>query len=258
MRDLVKKLGVGAVKSGGRNNLGRTTVFHRGGGHKRRIRGVGFSNEFLGVPAIVKGFEYDPARKSRIMVLAFSTGHLGYVIETEGLKVGDCVVQLDRFEDYKANRFGFRKEGSRFPLKFFLVGEQVHSVELEPGSGSVVLRSAGTYGTIVKNDVEANVVLLKLRSGEVRLLSGDCYAVGGSVGNASARFIKLSKAGQSRWLGRRPVVRGVAMNPVDHPHGGRTCGGRPSVSPWGRLTKGQPTRRNKFSKRIVERNRRVR
>jgi large subunit ribosomal protein L2 len=242
-----KSLTVSLKKSGGRNNLGRVTSRHRGGGHKRRYRIVDFKRDKRGVPAKVFSIEYDPNRTSRIALLNYSDGEKRYILAPDGLKVGDTLMSGSGSEI---------KVGNSLPLKEIPLGSFVHNVEMKPGKGGQIGRSAGTSIQLMAR--EGKNAQLKMPSGEVRIVSVDCMATYGAVGNADHENISLGKAGRSRWLGRRPHVRGVAMNPVDHPMGGgegKTSGGGHPVSPWGQKSKGLKTRKRKnpTSKLIIKR-----
>ena len=234
-------------KTGGRNNLGRITSRHRGGGHKRFYRIIDFKRDKLSVPAKVATIEYDPNRSARIALLHYLDGEKRYILAPEGLKVGDRVV---------ASAEADIQVGNALPLKHIPPGTPIHNIELKLGKGGQIVRSAGTSAVIMAK--EGNYAQVRLPSGEVRLVHVECMATIGAVGNADHGNIVIGKAGRARWLGRRPKVRGVAMNPVDHPHGGgegKTSGGRHPVSPWGIPTKGYKTRkkRNPSDKYIVRR-----
>lgn len=228
---------VALKKSGGRNNLGRITSRHRGGGHKRYYRIIDFKRNKDSVPAKVATIEYDPNRSARIALLHYVDGEKRYILAPEGLKVGDTVVAgVDA--DIQA--------GNALPLRNIPPGTPIHNIELKKGKGGQIVRSAGASAVIMAK--EKGYAQVRLPSGEVRLILLDCRATIGVVGNAEHGNLSLGKAGRSRWLGRRPKVRGVAMNPVDHPHGGgegRTSGGRHPVSPWGVPTKGYKTRKKR-------------
>ena len=220
----------------GRNNQGRITVRHRGGGHKRRYRIIDFKRDKWGVPAKVAAIEYDPNRSARIALLHYADGEKRYIIWPEGLKVGDTVVAGPDAEI---------KVGNALPLENIPVGTFVHNIELTPGKGGQLARAAGMSAQILGR--QDDYVQLRLPSGEIRLVHKRCMATIGTVGLAEHELVKLGKAGRKRWLGIRPTVRGTAMNPVDHPHGGgegKTFGKHP-VSPWGLPTKGYKTRRGK-------------
>lgn len=240
-----KSLTKGLTKSGGRNSRGRITTRRRGGGHKRRYRKIDFKRDKLGVPAKVASIEYDPNRSARIALLNYVDGEKRYIIAPLGLKVGDTI---------RSGRDSTQiKIGNCLPLERVPLGTVVHNVELTPGKGGQMARSAGTSAQIVAR--EGKFAHLKLPSGEVRLVPVKCMATIGRVGNPEHENIVIGKAGRNRWKGKRPKVRGVAMNPVDHPHGGgegRTSGGRHPVTPWGVPTKGYKTRkRNKYSDRYI-------
>ncbi|HEX7003210.1 MAG TPA: 50S ribosomal protein L2 [Trueperaceae bacterium] len=236
-------------KKGGRNNRGRVTSRFRGGGHKRRYRVIDFKRrDKEGVPAKVAGIEYDPNRSANIALLHYLDGEKRYIVAPEKLEVGSRIVSGPEAEPVV---------GNAMPLRFIPIGAVVHSVELVPGRGAQLARSAGTSIQIQGRD--GNYVTLRLPSGELRRVHGECYATVGSVGNAEHKNVVIGKAGRTRWLGRKPHQRGRAMNPVDHPHGGgegRSTSGRPPVSPWGQQAKGYKTRnRRKTSSRFIVRRR---
>jgi len=236
-------------KSGGRNNRGRITSRFRGGGHKRRYRVIDFRRrEKEGVPAKVAAVEYDPNRSANIALLHYVDGEKRYILAPDKVKVGTTIVSGPESEP---------EAGNAMPLRFIPVGSIVHSVEMVPGKGSQLARSAGTSLQIQGRD--GLHVTVRMPSGELRKLHGECYATVGSVGNSEHKNIVLGKAGRSRWMGRKPHQRGRAMNPVDHPHGGgegRSTGGRPPVSPWGQQAKGLKTRnKRKVSSRFIVRRR---
>ena len=243
----VKALTEGLSKKGGRNNAGRITARRRGGGHKRLYRVIDFKRRKFDVPAKVVRLEYDPNRTAFIALLEYEDGELGYILAPQRLDVGDTVIAGDKVDI---------KPGNAMPLASIPVGTIVHNVEMKPGKGGQIARSAGTYVQLVGRD--AGHALLRLGSGEARMVRAECMATIGAVSNSDQANIKLGKAGRKRWLGKRPSVRGVAMNPVDHPHGGgegRTSGGRHPVTPWGRPTKGAKTRHNKKTDRLIMRRR---
>jgi len=243
----VKSLTEGLSKSGGRNNHGRTTVWHRGGGHKRRYRLIDFKRRKLGVGASVERLEYDPNRSAFIALIRYDDGEVAYILAPQRLKAGDRVI-ADQRVDVKA--------GNAAPLKNIPIGTIVHNVELKPGRGGQLARAAGNYVQLVGRD--GSFAQIRMSSGEIRRVLADCMASIGAVSNPDHQNINHGKAGRRRWLGRRPHVRGVAMNPVDHPHGGgegRTSGGRHPVTPWGKPTKGARTRRNKKSANMIVRSR---
>jgi len=242
-----KSLTTAMKKSGGRNNQGRVTSRHRGGGHKRRYRIIDFKRDKKGIPAKVYSIEYDPNRTSRIALLHYSDGEKRYIIAPDGLKVGDNVISGSGSEI---------KVGNALPLKEIPLGSFIHNVEMKPGKGGQLGRSAGTSLQLMAR--EGKFAQLKMPSGEVRMVNVECMATYGVVGNTDHENISLGKAGRSRWLGIRPHVRGVAMNPVDHPMGGgegKTSGGGHPVSPWGQKAKGLKTRKRKnpSNKYIVKR-----
>jgi len=243
----VKGLTEGLTKSGGRNNHGRTTVWHRGGGHKRRYRLVDFKRRKRDVPATVERLEYDPNRTAFIALIRYEDDELSYILAPQRLAVGDQVIASEKADI---------KPGNCMPLKFMPVGTIVHNVELKAGKGGQIARSAGCYAQLVGKD--QGYAQIRLSSGELRLVRGECVATVGAVSNPDNANQKLGKAGRKRWLGKRPHVRGVVMNPVDHPHGGgegRTSGGRHPVTPWGKPTKGKRTRSNKKTDRLIMRSR---
>ena len=234
-------------KQAGRNAHGRITVRRRGGGHKRRYRVIDFRRDKYGVPARVSTIEYDPNRSARIALLTYADGEKRYILCPKGLKVGDSI---------ESNRSADIKPGNSLPLRNIPVGTVLHAIELKIGAGAKMCRAAGASAQLLGKDGDWST--LRLPSGEVRLVHLNCRATVGQVGNEEHSNIKLGKAGRSRWLGRRPKVRGVAMNPVDHPHGGgegRTSGGRHPVSPWGFPTKGKKTRKNRRTDRFIVRRR---
>ncbi len=243
----VKKLTVGLTGKGGRNSTGRITARRRGGGHKRRYRLVDFKRRKFDVPATVQRLEYDPNRTAFIALIEYQDGEQSYILAPQRLAVGDSVVSGERADI---------KPGNAMPLASIPIGTIVHNVEMKAGRGGQIARSAGTYVQLVGRD--AGYALLRLSSGEVRMVRAECMATVGAVSNADQGNIKLGKAGRSRWLGKRPAVRGVAMNPIDHPHGGgegRTSGGRHPVTPWGKPTKGARTRANKKTDGLIVRRR---
>jgi large subunit ribosomal protein L2 len=243
----VKKLTEGLTKKGGRNNTGRITARRRGGGHKRLYRQVDFKRGKFDVAATVERLEYDPNRSAFIALIKYDDGELGYILAPQRLAVGDKVV---------AGRQVDVKPGNAMPLASIPIGTIVHNVEMKPGKGGQIARSAGTYVQLVGRD--QGYAILRLNSGEQRLVHGQCMATVGAVSNPDHANINDGKAGRSRWRGKRPSVRGVVMNPVDHPHGGgegRTSGGRHPVTPWGKPTKGKRTRRNKATQKFILRSR---
>ncbi|UZE95829.1 50S ribosomal protein L2 [Alkalimarinus alittae] len=234
-------------KSGGRNNNGRITTRHIGGGHKQQYRIVDFKRNKDGIPSVVERIEYDPNRSAHIALLKYLDGERRYVIAPKGVKAGD---EVRSGEDAPI------KVGSTLPMRNIPVGSVIHCVELKPGKGAQIARSAGTYAQLVAR--EGAYVTLRLRSGEMRKVLSECRATLGEVSNGEHSLRRLGKAGASRWRGVRPTVRGVVMNPVDHPHGGgegRTSGGRHPVTPWGVPTKGHKTRKNKRTDKMIVRRR---
>ena len=230
-------------KSGGRNNRGEITVWWRGGGHKRAYRVIDFKRDKANVPAKVTTIEYDPNRSARISLLSYADGEKRYILHPLGLGVGDTIVSADRADILP---------GNAMPLQNIPLGTQVHNVELRPGKGGQLSRSAGSSVQVVAKD--GKYVSVKLPSGETRLLLAQCRATVGQVGNTDHGNVSIGKAGRNRWLGRRPHVRGIAMNPVDHPLGGgegHSAGGRHPVSPWGVPAKGFKTRHKKPSDRFI-------
>jgi large subunit ribosomal protein L2 len=234
-------------KTGGRNNAGRISTRHRGGGHKRRYRVIDFKRTKHDVPARVAAIEYDPNRSARIALLFYADGEKRYIIAPKGLEVGAQVIS--------GGSAPFNV-GNAMPLERIPLGTLVHNIEMKPGRGGQMARGAGTYAQLMAK--EGKNVTLRLPSGEMRMVNRHCLATIGEVGNPEHENIVIGKAGKSRWLGRRPTVRGVVMNPIDHPHGGgegRTSGGRHPSSPWGWKTKGKKTRRSQPSDRFIVRRR---
>jgi large subunit ribosomal protein L2 len=224
-------------RSGGRNNKGRTTIWFRGGGHKRRYRAVDFRRDKHGIPAKVAAIEYDPNRSARLALLHYVDGEKRYILAPDGIKVGQAVLTGEGADILP---------GNALPLAAIPAGTMVHNLELRRGKGGQLVRSAGAAAQVVAK--EGDWAQIKLPSGEVRKVDLGCMATVGQVGNIDHKNVKLGKAGRKRWLGRRPHNRGVSMNPIDHPHGGgegRTSGGRHPVTPWGKPTKGAKTRNNK-------------
>ncbi len=230
-------------KSGGRNTYGRMTIRHVGGGHKRRYRIIDFKRDKRGIPAKVASIEYDPNRSARIALLHYADGEKRYIIAPVNLSVGETVI---------ASESADIKPGNVLPLRNIPSGTDIHNVELRPGKGGQIIRSAGSSGQILAK--EGEYARIRLPSGEIRLVLLDCYATVGQVGNIDHESLSLGKAGRRRWLGRRSRVRGVAMNPVDHPLGGgegKSSGGRHPCTPWGVPTKGFKTRRNKATDKYI-------
>ena len=237
-------------KSGGRNNLGRMTSRHRGGGHKRRYRVIDFKRDKFGVPATIATIEYDPNRSAFIALLHYADGEKRYILAPQKVKVGDKVVSSAHADI---------KPGNSLRLKHMPVGTVIHNIELKPGKGGQMVRSAGAWGQLVAK--EGKYASIKLPSGEIRRVLQACRATVGAVSNREHENRSIGKAGRSRWMGKRPHVRGVAMNPVDHPHGGgegRTSGGRHPVTPWGKPTKGYKTRKNKRTDKFIVKGRKQR
>ena len=244
----VKALTEGLNRSGGRNNTGRITAYHRGGGHKRSYRMVDFKRVKFDAVGTVERLEYDPNRTAFIALIKYEDGELAYIIAPQRLGAGDKVVSSLAQADVKP--------GNTMPLERMPVGTIVHNVEMKPRKGGQIARSAGAYAQYVGRD--QGWAILRLNSGEQRRVHGSCLATVGAVSNQDHSNTSLGKAGRSRWLGRKPVNRGVTMNPVDHPHGGgegRTSGGRHPVSPWGKPTKGKKTRSNKATDKFIVRSR---
>ncbi|MFK8036175.1 MAG: 50S ribosomal protein L2 [Hyphomicrobiales bacterium] len=246
----VKTLTEGLSKSGGRNNKGRITSRRRGGGHKRTYRVIDFKRTKFNVEATVERLEYDPNRTAFIALIRYEDGEVAYILAPQRLQVGDKVIASEKADV---------KPGNAMPLSAMPVGTIIHNVEMKPGKGGQIARSAGAYAQLVGRD--SGYAVIRLNSGEQRRVPAGCIASVGAVSNPDHSNISLGKAGRSRWLGRRPSVRGVAMNPVDHPHGGgegRTSGGRHPVTPWGKPTKGKKTRRNKATDKFILRSRHAR
>jgi large subunit ribosomal protein L2 len=247
--DPIKALTEGKHGSGGRNNNGRITVRWRGGGHKRRYRIIDFKRSRRDEPAEVVRLEYDPNRSGFIALVKYEDGELSYILAPQRLRAGDKVVAGERVDV---------KPGNAMPMRNIPAGTIIHNIELKAGKGGQLARSAGTYAQLVGRD--AGYALLRLSSGEVRKVRGECMATIGAVSNPDEQNIVIGKAGRNRWLGKKPSVRGVAMNPIDHPHGGgegKTSGGRHPVTPWGKGTKGTKTRHNKATDRYIVRRRRA-
>ncbi len=243
----VKGLTEGLTKSGGRNNMGRVTAFRHGGGHKRTYRMIDFKRRKWGMEAVVERLEYDPNRTAFIALIKYKDGELAYILAPQRLKAGDTVIAGEKVDV---------KPGNAMPLKAIPVGTIVHNVELKPLKGAQMARSAGTYAQVVGRDT--GYAQLRLASGEVRMVQDVCMATIGAVSNPDNMNEVWGKAGRTKWLGRKPSVRGVAMNPVDHPHGGgegKTSGGRHPVTPWGKKTRGPKTRKTKPSDRLIIRRR---
>jgi large subunit ribosomal protein L2 len=234
-------------KKGGRNNGGRITIRHQGGGHKQRYRIVDFKRNKDGIPGVVERLEYDPNRSAHLALVKYADGERRYILAPKGVQAGETVISGEEAPI---------KPGNCLPLKSIPVGTVIHNVEMKPGKGGQMMRSAGAYAQLAAR--EGVYATLRLRSGEMRRIHVECRATIGEVGHSEHNLRKLGKAGASRWRGVRPTVRGVAMNPVDHPHGGgegRTSGGRHPVSPWGTPTKGAKTRKNKRTDGMIVRRR---
>ncbi|MGN1079553.1 MAG: 50S ribosomal protein L2 [Alphaproteobacteria bacterium] len=245
--DPVKELTEGLNKTGGRNNQGRITSRRMGGGHKRRYRFIDFRRNKFDVAATVERLEYDPNRTAFIALIKYEDGERSYILAPQRLQIGDTIISGEKVDI---------KPGNAMPLKNMPVGTVVHNIELNPGRGGQVARSAGCYAQLIGKD--AGYAQLRLNSGELRLVRGECLASVGAVSNPDKQNEDGGKAGRSRWLGIRPSVRGVAMNPVDHPLGGgegRSSGGRHPVTPWGKCTKGKKTRTNKKTNVFIMRSR---
>ncbi len=246
----VKALTEGLSGKGGRNNAGRITARRRGGGHKRLYRMVDFKRTKTDVPATIERIEYDPNRSAFIALLRYEDGELSYILAPQRIAVGDKVISGDRVDV---------KPGNAMPLANTPIGTIVHNVEMKRGKGGQIARAAGAYVQLVGRD--AGYAILRLKSGETRMVRAECMATVGAVSNSDNANIKIGKAGRKRWMGKRPSVRGVAMNPVDHPHGGgegRTSGGRHPVTPWGKPTKGKRTRSNRATGKYIIRSRHLR
>ena len=242
-----RSLTEGLRKNGGRNNTGRITARRIGGGHKRRYRIVDFKRRKFGVVGVIERLEYDPNRTAFIALVKYEDGEMAYILAPQRVGAGDQVISGEDVDI---------KPGNALPLKNIPVGTIVHNVEMKSGKGGQIARSAGTYVQLIGKD--HGYAQLRLSSGELRMVRGECMATIGAVSNADQQNIKLGKAGRKRWIGKRPSVRGVAMNPIDHPHGGgegRTSGGRHPVTPWGKPTKGKRTRNNKKTDRLIMRRR---
>ena len=246
----VKALTEGQTATGGRNNEGRITSRFRGGGHKQAYRRIDFKRKKFDVPAVVERLEYDPNRTGFIALIKYQDGEQAYILAPQRLAVGDTIIAGNHVDV---------KPGNVMPIGNMPIGSIVHNIETKIGKGGQLARSAGTYAQIVGRDQD--YVILRLNSGEQRLVHGRCRATIGAVSNPDHMNISIGKAGRKRWLGRRPHNRGVSMNPIDHPHGGgegRTSGGRHPVTPWGKPTKGKKTRKNKSTTKFIIANRHAR
>ena len=242
-----KPLTEGLKKTGGRNNLGRITSWHRGGGHKQLYRIIDFKRKKIDIEAEVERIEYDPNRTAYIALVKYIDGEYSYIIAPNKLAVGDKIISSSTADI---------KPGNCMPLRVVPIGTQIHNIEMKPGKGGQIARSAGAFAQLAGKD--NGYAQIKLRSGELRLIPLECYATIGVVSNQDHQNEIIGKAGRNRWLGRRPVVRGVAMNPIDHPHGGgegKTSGGRHPCTPWGKPTKGKKTRKNKLTSKFILKNR---
>jgi large subunit ribosomal protein L2 len=231
------------LRTGGRRNSGDQTSWHRGGGHKRKLRAIDFKRDKAGVPGTVVSIEYDPNRSARIALIGYADGEKRYILQPVGLKIGQKILSGPEADILV---------GNALPLRNIPPGTTVHNIELKPGKGAQMVRSAGGAAQLVAK--EEDWALIKLPSGETRRVLVDCMATIGQVGNVDHENVSIGKAGRKRWLGRRPVNRGVAMNPVDHPHGGgegKTSGGRHPVTPWGQPTRGYKTRNNKRTDKFI-------
>jgi large subunit ribosomal protein L2 len=239
-----RKLLVSLKKSGGRNSDGRITIRFRGGGHKRKYRVIDFKRNKFEVPGKVETIEYDPNRTCRIALIKYADGERRYILAPNDLKVGDTIISTNKEADILP--------GNSLPIKSIPVGTIIHNIEFQTGKGGQIARSAGAAATLMAK--EGKYSLIKMPSGEVRRILLECRATIGQLGNMEQSNIKIGKAGKTRWLGRRPHVRGTVMNPIDHPHGGgegKTKGGRIPVTPWGKPTKGYKTRRNKRTQKFI-------
>jgi large subunit ribosomal protein L2 len=231
------------LRTGGRRNAGDITIWHRGGGHKRKMRAIDFKRDKSGIPATVVSIEYDPNRSARIALVAYTDGEKRYILQPVGLKVGQKIVSGPDADILV---------GNALPLRNIPAGTTVHNIELRPGKGAQMVRSAGGAAQLVAK--EGDYALVKLPSGETRRVLIDCMATIGQIGNVEHENVSIGKAGRNIWLGKRPVNRGVTMNPVDHPHGGgegKTSGGRHPVTPWGQPTRGYKTRNNKRTDKFI-------
>lgn len=245
--DPVKTLTEGKSRKGGRNNTGRITARRIGGGHKQKYRIIDFKRRKADVVGTVERLEYDPNRTAFIALIKYEDGELAYILAPQRLAAGDKVVAGEKVDV---------KPGNAMPLRSMPIGTIIHNIEMKPGKGGQIARSAGTYAQLVGRDM--GYAQLKLSSGELRLVLGDCIATVGAVSNPDNSNTNMGKAGRKRWTGKRPSVRGVVMNPVDHPHGGgegRTSGGRHPVTPWGKPTRGPKTRKNKKTDQFIIRSR---
>jgi len=244
-----KPLTVALRKTGGRNNKGWISVRFRGGGHKRRYRIIDFKRNKIGIEGVVESIEYDPNRSARICLIKYPDGERRYILWPVGLKVGDKIISSNSRVDILP--------GNAMPLRYIPDGTVIHNIEMRPGKGGQIARSAGTWAQLLAK--EGNYAQIRMPSGEIRLIHLDCRATIGQIGNIEHENVVIGKAGRMRWLGRRPHVRGTCMNPVDHPHGGgegKSHPGRHPVTPWGQPTKGYKTRRNKRTQKFILKRRR--
>jgi large subunit ribosomal protein L2 len=240
----VKSLTEGIHRKGGRGNTGRITTRHHGGGHKRLYRKIDFKRRKFDIPATVERIEYDPNRTPFIALIKYADGELAYILAPQRLNVGDSVIAGKRVDV---------KPGNAMPLASIPIGTIIHNIEMRPGRGGQIARSAGTFAQLVGRDM--GYALVRLSSGEQRLILGECIATVGAVSNPDHANISIGKAGRKRWMGIRPTVRGETMNPVDHPLGGRTRGGRTTKTPWGKIARGPKTRNNKSTDKFIVRSR---
>lgn len=240
----VKILVEGKRKTGGRNSNGRITTRHIGGGHKQSYRRVDFRRRKFDIPALVERLEYDPNRTTYVALIKYEDGTLSYILAPQRLGVGDTVISGNKVDV---------KPGNAMPLSNMPLGTIIHNIELKPGRGGQVARSAGSFAQLVSRD--SGWAVLKLNSGETRKVRADCMASIGAASNPDHMNAVIGKAGRTRWMGTRPTVRSIAMNPIDHPNGGRTKGGKHWATPWGKPTKGYKTRKNKATEKFILRNR---
>jgi len=248
----LKALTQGLTKKSGRNNFGRITSYHRGGGHKRLYRFIDFKRQYYKETAQVLKLEYDPNRSAFIALIQYESGALSYILAPQGLKVSDTVQSIFKIDNNTINIDHSSYIGTSLPLFLIPKGTIIHNIELKPGKGAQLARAAGSFGKIIEK-YKNGYASVELNSGVIRLISLHCIATLGSVSNKENENIVLGKAGAKRWLNSKPHVRGVAMNPIDHPHGGGEgkSKGRPSVSKWGKLTKGKKTRNNKLTNKYI-------
>lgn len=238
----LNKLSIGLTQHGGRTNTGRTAIWHRGGGNKKLYRLIDLKRNLLNIRAIVQNIEYDPNRSAFIALIHYENNMFSYILAPKNLVIGNSIITKTTFTVIKI--------GNTLPLKHIPLGTLIYNIEIKPMQGGKIARAAGTYAQLMKEN-EKGYVLIRLKSGEYRLVLANCFATIGRVSNIEHQNIVYGKAGVSRWLGIRPTVRGEAMNPVDHPHGGRTRGGRPPVTPWGKITKDKPTRNKRHKNKLI-------